>query len=77
MILFFYIFLSKLDTFRVGALIQYRLLGLSVVLNISLMLYIHFSVYKQFLLSLNSVNGKFYLINQELVQYLNVCQVAW
>lgn len=77
MILFFDIFLSKLDTFRVGALIQYRLLGLSVVLNISLMLYIHFSVYKQFLLSLNSVNGKFYLINQELVQYLNVCQVAW
>lgn len=77
MILFFDIFLSKLDTFRVGALIHYRLLGLSVVLNISLMLYIHFSVYKQFLLSLNSVNGKFYLINQELVQYLNVCQVAW
>lgn len=47
MILFFDIFLSKLDTFRVGALIQCRLLGLNEVLNISLMLYIHFSVYKQ------------------------------
>lgn len=48
MILFFFdIFLSKLDTFQVGALIQYRLLGLSVVLIISLTFYVHFRVHKQ------------------------------